>query len=171
MQEIKNKIETILFTTGRFMSLDEISKLCGIASIGIVKESIKQLQQEYNNGKGALEIIEDDNKFKLNIKKQYNYLTTSLLTDSEFDNPTTKTLSIIAYKQPVLQSQVISIRGNKAYDHIKILKENGFLMSEKKGRTRLLKLTSKFFDYFNIVENELKSKLNVEDVKEAKDEI
>ena len=163
MQDIKYKIEAILFTTGRFMDTEEISKLIGIGSVGIVKEALNKLIDDYKSKSNSLEIIEENNKFKLNIKKEYNYLTTSLLKDSEFDNQTTKTLAIIAYKNPVLQSEIIDIRGNKAYDHIKLLKDNGFINSEKKGRTRLIKLTPKFFDYFDVVENELRSKFtNVE---------
>lgn len=163
MQDIKHKIEAILFTTGRFMDIEEISKLIGIGSVGIVKESLSNLIEDYKSKATSLEIMEDNNKFKLNIKKEFNYLTTSLLKDSEFDNQTTKTLAIIAYKNPVLQSEIIDIRGNKAYDHIKLLRDNGFINSEKKGRTRLIKLTPKFFDYFDVVENELRSKFtNVE---------
>ncbi len=171
MKETKNRIEAILFTTGRFMDTEEIAKLIGIGSIGIVKEAINELKTDYNNKNSSLEIIEENNKFKLNIKKEYNYLTTSLLTDSEFDNPTTKTLAIIAYKNPVLQSEIINIRGNKAYDHIKLLKENGFITSEKKGRTRLLKLAPKFFDYFDIIENELRSKFTNVEIKAVIDEV
>ena len=171
MQDIKNKIEAVLFTVGRFVDLDELSQLTGIASRGILNDALKNLIQDYNNRQGSLEITEDNGKFKLNIKKTYNYLTTSLLTDSEFDAPTTKTLAIIAYKNPVLQSEIIDIRGNKAYDHIKLLKDNGFITSEKKGRTRLLKLTSKFFDYFDIIENELKSKFTDLEIKAVIDEV
>lgn len=171
MQDTKNKIEAMLFTTGRFMNIEEISKLCGIGSVGIVKEALNGLINDYNNRSSSLEVIEENGKFKLNIKKTYNYLTTSLLTDSEFDAPTTKTLAIIAYKNPVLQSEIIDIRGNKAYDHIKLLKDNGFITSEKKGRTRLLKLTSKFFDYFDIIENELKSKFTDLEIKAVIDEV
>ena len=171
MQDTKNKIEAMLFTTGRFMDMEEISKLCSIGSVGIVKDALNGLINDYNTRDSSLEIIEENGKFKLNIKKTYNYLTTSLLTDSEFDAPTTKTLAIIAYKNPVLQSEIIDIRGNKDYDHIKLLKDNGFITSEKKGRTRLLKLTSKFFDYFDIIENELKSKFTDLEIKAVIDEV
>lgn len=165
MDEHRNKVEVILFTTGRFMDVEEIGKLVGIGSLGVVKDKLRELKEEYENKRSSLEIIEENGKWKLNIKKQYNYLTTNLLQDTELDNSTTKTLAIIAYKQPVLQSEIIKHRGNGAYDHIRILKERELVSSERKGRTRLLKLTPKFYDYFDIVENELKSKFeNVEDV-------
>lgn len=158
-QDHKNKIEAILFTTGRFMGIEEISKLCGIGSIGFVREALQELKNEYQNKGSSLEILEENGKWKLNIKKQYSPLTHQLLTNTELDKPTQETLAIIAFKQPALQADVIKIRGNKAYDHIHALKEANFIVSEKFGRTRLLKLAQKFFDYFDIAESDLKSQM------------
>ena len=158
MEDIRNKIEAVLFTIGRFLTLEELSELTGIASIGILKEALEKLKEDYNNRNCSLEIIEDNNKFKLNIKKEYLHLTTKLLNETEFDKPTQETLALIAYKQPVLQCEIIKMRGNTAYDHVKKLKELEFINSEKQGRTRLLKTTAKFYNYFDVVGNELREK-------------
>jgi len=159
MQDIKNKIEAVLFTVGRLVDLDELSQLTGIASRGILNDALKNLIQDYNNRQGSLEITEDNGKFKLNIKKDYLHLTTKLLDQTEFDKPTQETLALIAYKQPVMQSEIIKIRGNTAYEHVSKLKEMDFITSEKSGRTRLLKTSAKFYDYFDVVGEELKQKL------------
>ncbi|MBS3135004.1 SMC-Scp complex subunit ScpB [Candidatus Woesearchaeota archaeon] len=159
MQDIKNKIEAVLFTIGRHVDLDELSQLTGMASKGSLSDAMKSLVEDYKKKEGSLEITEDNGKFKLNIKKDYLYLTTQLLDQTEFDKPTQETLALIAYKQPVMQSEVIKIRGNTAYDHVKKLKEMEFIGSEKSGRTRLLKTTPKFYDYFDVVGEELKQKL------------
>lgn len=166
MQEDKNKVEAILFTTGRFVGLEEISKLCGIGSIGYVKEILEDLKKDYEKRDSALELIEQGEKWKLNIRKQYLYLTENLLTGSELDRPNQETLAVIAYKNPVLQSEIIKIRGNTAYDHIKLLKELDFITAEPSGRTSLIKLTSKFYDYFDIVEDQLRSKMKPVESKE-----
>lgn len=160
MREYKNRVEAILFTTGRFMGAEEIASLCQIGSVGLVKEILLQLKKEYEEKGSALSLYEENNTFKLNIKKEYNYLTSQLLNTTELDKPTQETLAIIAYKQPVMQAEIIKVRGNKAYDHIKLLKEQEFISSEKSGRTRLIKLTPKFFDYFDIVQDQLKKKFN-----------
>lgn len=157
MQEEKNKVEAILFTTGKFMGLQEISDLCGV-NLETVKESVEELKKDYESKDGSLTILEENGKYKLSIKKKYNYLTTKLLDVTELDKPTQETLAVIAYKQPAIQAEVIKIRGNKAYDHIDKLKELGFVTSDKYGRTRLLKLTQKFYDYFDLLEGQLKEK-------------
>jgi hypothetical protein len=61
-----------------------------------------------------------------------------------------ETLAVIAWKYPILQSEVIKIRHNKAYEHMKQLKEMGFVVKEKSGRTFKIKLTDKFFNYFDL---------------------
>ena len=171
MQEDKNKVETILFTTGRFIGLEELGRLAGIGSLGYLKEVIDELKKGNETKNGSLQITEQGSKYKLAIKKEYLHLTESLLTDSEMDKPTQETLAVIAYKNPAFQSEIIKIRGNKAYDHIKMLKELDFVTSTPSGRTNILKLTNKFYDYFDIVEDQLKSKLeSVEKREENKQE-
>ncbi len=159
MQDDKNKVEAILFTTGRFLGLEELSRLCGIGSVGHLKDVIAELKRDYEKREGALDIIEQAENWKLGIRKEYLYLTEKLLSDAELDRPTQETLAVIAYKNPAMQSEIIKIRGNTAYDHIKILTDLGFVTSEVLGRTRLLKLTPKFYDYFDVVEDQLKSKM------------
>lgn len=160
MEDHKNRVEAILFTTGRFMDLQEIATLCNLASIEIVKSTLDALKKDYETKGGALTLVEENGKWKLNIKKEYHYLTSKLLDTSEMDKPTQETLALIAYKNPALQSEIVKMRGNTSYDHIKFLKDNDFIISEKHGRTRLLKLTPKFFEYFDVVEDQLKSKFS-----------
>ncbi|MAG47732.1 SMC-Scp complex subunit ScpB [archaeon] len=164
LNDYKKRVEAILFTTGRFLTIDELAKMCNLGSVGIVKDSIKKLKEEYDARDTSLEIIDNENSYKLNIAKDYLYLTTQLLEDSEMDKSTQETLALIAYKQPILQSDIIKMRSNVAYEHIKKLKELEFVTAEKTGRTRTLRLTSKFYDYFDVVDNELKIKME-ENVK------
>ncbi|MAF35722.1 SMC-Scp complex subunit ScpB [archaeon] len=165
MDEYRNKVEALLYTTGREMSVDEIASMVGLGSPGMVKELLVALKDEYATRKSALIILQREGKWKLAIKKSYLAVTESLLHDAEMDAPMQKTLAVIAYKQPATQSEVIKVRGNKAYEHIKALKENDFVMAEKHGRTRLLKVSQKFYDYFDVVADTIKEKLHVEPVE------
>ena len=167
--EYCNKVEAILFTTGKFMSAAEIAQACGLGSVGLIQEIISNLRSAYEQRGSALYIFEMDGKYKLNIKKEYGELANRLVAGDEFDHPTTKTLAVIAYKNPALQSEVIKIRGNKAYDHIHRLLESELIFSEKQGRTRILKLTPKFYDYFDTAEAHVKQQFDkVKQVLEEK---
>ncbi len=159
MQDIKNKLEAVLFITGKSMTVDEMAQFCNIGSVGAVKDAILALQKDFVNRPGSLEVTEEEGKYRLNIKREYTHLSTKLLSAADLDVPTQATLALIAYKQPVLQAEVIKMRGNTAYDHIHALKAMEFIISEKSGRTRSLKLGAKFFDYFDVVEDQFKQKL------------
>ena len=156
MEDIQKRIEAILFTTGRFLTLEELGRLTRIGSVGILKEALDKLKEDYKARNNSLEIIEENEKVKLNIKKEYLYLTTGLLEQTDFDKSVQETLALVAYKNPVLQSEIINLRGNGAYEHISKLKEMELITSEKHGRTRLLKLTPKFYDYFDVADEKLK---------------
>lgn len=165
---LKKQIEAILFTTGRFMAVEEISKYLNSVPQEITRV-LEELNKDYLEKDSALMLQKQDNLFKLNIKKEFGFLTNKLLQDKEMDSPTTKTLAVIAYKAPVIQSEIIRIRGNKAYDHITQLKESGLISTEKFSRTQLIKLTPHFFDYFDIAEKELKEALNSPQQKQIQD--
>lgn len=164
------KIEAILYTLGKFITAEEIAKILDTTP-KTVEKNLDKLKQLYQKQDSALTIQTIENKYKLNIKKEHAHLTNKLLSDTEMDKPTTNTLAIIAYKSPVTQSEVIKIRGNKAYDHIKQLKESNLITSKRHGRTRLLKLSEHFYDYFDVAEKELKEQLekltdnNIEAIK------
>jgi len=160
MQDMKNKVEAVLFTVGRYVDLDELSQLTGIASKGTLSDALKGLIEDYKNKESSLEVVTDGDKYKLNIRKEYLYLTTQLLDQTEFDKPTQETLALIAYKNPALQSEIVDMRGTTAYDHVQKLKELEFITSEKHGRTRHLKTTQKFYEYFDVVDAQLKQKFN-----------
>jgi len=153
MEQDRNKIEAILFTTGQFLTVEEISKMCGIGSIGYIKGILGELKDEYNKKESALEIVNEKDKWRLNIKKDYMYLTEKLLTDAELDMPTQETLAVVAYKQPAVQSVVIKTRGNKAYDHIKNFVSMGLIHKKKTGHTHELTLSDDFYDYFAVQKN------------------
>ena len=170
MEDIKNKVEAILFTTGRFLSTEDISSLINIKDLELIKNALEELIKEYNSRNSSLEIIQQGNQYKFTLNKNYMNLTMQLLKDTELDKPTQETLALIAYKQPVLQSLIVKMRGNTAYEHISKLIQLEFIESEKSGRTRLIKTNPKFYEYFDIVDNELKEKFSQIENKGQKNE-
>jgi len=152
------KIEAILFVSGRFLSMQELISLSNLNSI-IIRELINQLKEKYNSQNSAIEIIskgENDNEmWKMDVKQEYSHFVNKLAGgSSEFSKAEQETLAMIAYKQPIKQSIIIKIRGNKAYEHIKKFMNLGLLKKKKLGHTSELSLCDEFYDYFNVRENE-----------------
>ncbi len=64
-----------------------------------------------------------------------------------------KTLSYIAYHQPVVQSRVAKVRGSHAYQHIRELKKMELIETEKLGKTKIIRTTEAFLDYLSLSHN------------------
>ena len=154
------KLEAALFLSARFLSLNDLVMLTDINPL-MLRELVEKLIEKYNSDQSAIEIVSKEDLWKMDVKQEYVSMINKLATGSaEFTKAEQETLAVIAYKQPALQAEIIKMRGNKAYDHIKQLREQEFITSEKTGRTRLLKLAPKFFDYFDVIENEMKEKFS-----------
>lgn len=152
------KIEAIFFIAGRFLDINELVAISDL-NPDIIIESIKILQSKYSLNNSAIQIVERENMWKMDVKKDYSYIVNRLATgSSEFSGAEQETLAIIAFKQPIKQSIVIKMRGNKAYDHIKKFVDLGLINKRKMGHTYELDLNKEFYDYFNLSEKEKEKK-------------
>jgi len=161
--EIENqeKVEAALFISGRFLTLDELMRLTDINPI-MLKEILHRLEKKYGAISNVLRIVNRNNSYKMDITEKYHYLINRLATgQTEFTKAEQETLAVIAYKQPIKQSIVIKIRGNKSYDHIKKFRELGLVIAKKDGHTNILNLSEEFYEYFNVHKKEA-SKSNEE---------
>lgn len=150
IEEVKGKIEAVLFAAGRAVPLGECEMLAQVRTPGLVKEAIKELKQEYDGRNSPLLIVEEADGWKLTVREKYLPVVQHINPETELSKATMETLAIIAWRSPVLQSEVIHIRTNKAYDHITELEEAAFISKERHGRTYLIKTTKKFYDYFDL---------------------
>jgi segregation and condensation protein B len=171
-KEIENlkKIEAALFLSARYLTLKDLVLLTDINPL-MLKESMEKLIIKYNQEESAIEIISKDNMWKMDVRQEYVSMVNKLATgSSEFTKAEQETLAVIAYKQPVKQSVIIKIRGNKAYEHIKHFSDIGLVQSKKMGHTKELKLSDDFFDYFHLQKND-KGTMELESNKKEGDEI
>ncbi|MDD3083885.1 MAG: SMC-Scp complex subunit ScpB [Candidatus ainarchaeum sp.] len=145
----KEKIlEAALFMSQKPLNIEELKQIALIDSRIETKSLIEELIHFYDNRKSSLEIVELPIGYQMRVKEKYEDYVSHLATDSMFSKGVMKTLALVAYKQPIEQALVVKYRNNKAYDHLKILFENGFIKKESKGRTFVLSTTTKFIEYF-----------------------
>jgi len=150
-EDIK-KLEAVFFVSGRFLNMQELVSLSDLNPM-IILNLIEKLQERYERDESALEIVKKNEMWKMDVKREYQGLVNKLATgSSEFSKAEQETLAIIAFKQPIKQSVIIKIRGNKAYDHIKRFVELDLLKKKKIGHTSELTLSDEFYDYFSVGE-------------------
>ncbi|MFH1803168.1 MAG: SMC-Scp complex subunit ScpB [archaeon] len=153
------KIEAALFLSGRFMTIQELITITDVNPI-LLKKMLSDLQDKYKNS--GINIIKNENTWKMDVAEDFLEMVNRLATgSSEFTKAEQETLAMIAYKQPMKQSVVIKIRGNKAYDHIKRFVEIGLLHKKKMGHTSELTLTEKFYEYFHLTKGDQLPNLEV----------
>lgn len=167
-QDLKSQVEAILFVSDKPLKTGAISKMLN-AAYDDVQSALVQLIQEYEDRNGGLEIGTDDG-YIIQVKTQYLSIVTEMLP-LELNPGPTRTLSAIALKEPVLQSEIIDMRGSGAYDHINDLVEMDLITKTPKGLTYILKTTQKFDQYFRLSQDasKIKEKLQEEALKRQKE--
>lgn len=149
-KENLKRLEAVFFISGRYLSMQDLISLTDLNPI-ILRELIDKLQEKYSRQDSAIEIIEKNELWKMDVKPDYQYIINKIASgNSEFTSAEQETLAIIAYKQPIKQSIIIKIRGNKAYDHVKKFSDLALIKKKRSGHTHELSLSDDFYDYFNI---------------------
>lgn len=144
-------VEAALYVAGRPLDLNDLCSVLKTRSKNRARRTVRTLMQEYSNKKTALEVLElKDERYVLQLKPDYTPHVRRLVNRPLLSMGPLKTLSYIAYRQPISQKRVIDVRGRHAYTHLKALKEMGLVGSERSGRSSVLRTTEYFADYFGL---------------------
>lgn len=155
MELQEKKVEAVLFAVGKEITSERIASLCSL-EVAVVEAIMAKLTVEYNQRDHSLKIVKKEEGWKLTVRDEYVPLVSNIVSSTELERPLMETLAVIAWRYPILQADVIKLRGSGAYEHMRILEEQGFIIKEKAGRTFKLKLTKKFFEYFDLPSEEAK---------------
>jgi segregation and condensation protein B len=147
-------LEAALYIAGRPLDLNELCQVLGSRSKKKAQKYADILMQEYAARNTALEILAlKDERYVLQVKSEFTPMIKKLVNRPLLSSGPLKTLSYVAYRQPVSQKRVIDVRGQHAYGHIKLLKEMGLIVAERSGRSMALKTTDYFSDYFGLTQD------------------
>ena len=148
--EIDSKalIEAALFAAGKALSLKDLSRLSDLSEEG-VRALAEELVRDYSLRESGMEIRGFEDRYVMQVRASLARDVISV-APKEINAPLIRTLAIIAYKQPLKQSNLAEIRGNKSYSHVKELEQMGLISAKKKGRTKLLTTTKGFAEYFGL---------------------
>lgn len=165
-------IEAALYVTGKPLDVSVLGSILNLRSEDKIRKLATSLKEKYTQNSGALEVLElSDGRYVMQLKPEYSKSVKRLATRQLLTPGPLKTLSYIALRQPVVQSHVVKVRGNLAYGHVKQLRDMGLISEEKLGRSKVLRTTSSFSDYFNLSQDSrlMKKQIQkiIEDLKSA----
>jgi segregation and condensation protein B len=144
-------VEAALYVAGHPLDMNELCWVLKTRSKARTRKVVEKLIQDYLNRNTALEILElKDERFVMQLKSDFTPHVKRFVNRPLLSVGPLKTLSYIAYRQPVVQKRVVDVRGHHAYGHIKELKDMGLIASERNGRSMVLRTTEYFADYFGL---------------------
>jgi segregation and condensation protein B len=144
-------LEAALYVAGRPLDVNEMCSVLNTRSKKKAEQLVETLRAEYASRNTAMEILRlKDERYVMQVKADFTPLVRRLVTRPLLSSGPLKTLSYIAYRQPITSKRVIEVRGQHAYGHVKVLKEMGLVATERSGRSIVLKTTDYFADYFGL---------------------
>ena len=144
-------LEAIMFTSGRSMSTDELSKTVDESSED-VKLALSELQARIKRRQdSALQLTEVSGRWIFEVRPSLSpHLPESFRPDTP--QRLLPAAALIAYHQPMAQSQLVEMLGQRAYDHVRDLANLGLIDRRRDGLTRRLTTTRRFTEYFGCPE-------------------
>ena len=160
-------VEAALYVAGHPLDMNELCSVLKTRSKARTRKVVDKLVQDYLNRTTALEILElKDERFVMQLKSDFTPHVKKFVNRPLLSVGPLKTLSYIAYRQPVAQKRVIDVRGHHAYGHVKELKDMGLIASERNGRSMVLRTTEYFADYFGLSQDTASMKRELKHVFE-----
>ncbi len=160
--EATARIEAALYSAGRPLKIEELIRASGTESRTKTYNILNNIMKKSKSAFRAIEIATlPDGSYVFQLKPEYSSTIRKYASKPVLPKATLKTLSYIAYMQPISSKQLLETRGSGVYAHLKELRQLDFISHQNVGRLRIFTTTEKFQKYFGIqgdVEN-LKERL------------
>lgn len=168
--------EAALYVSGRPLDLKTIGSVIGARSEEKIRSIARAIAERYAKIDSPIQVLElPDGRFVMQLRPEFVKNVRKLSNRPLLTPGPLRTLSFIALRQPISQSHVVRVRGKLAYQHVKQLKEMDLISYDKDrlGRSRVLRTTITFADYFNLnhdpvlMKKELKNVLDLTNQPQA----
>ena len=144
LDEIIARVEAALYSAGRPLTIEEITKASGIDSKEKIKKILNELMNKTKVVFKAIEIVKlNDGRYVFQLKPNYSPIVKKFASKPQISNSVLKTLSYIAYEQPITSKRLVEDRGFKVYSHLKELEQMEFIVHKNVGRIKNLQYNKK----------------------------
>jgi segregation and condensation protein B len=146
---LKGEIEALLFMTSRPLHMEDMALLLE-HPLDAVVDAVSELLSDYNfREDSSLEIDDSEEGYILQVRKPYQHLVNKMIP-MDISTAALRTLSVIAIKSPLLQKDLIELRGASAYDHVKELLSHKLISKNRSGVSYRLNVTPTFHQLFKL---------------------
>jgi len=161
-------LEAALYAAGRPIDVEDLKPVAGTRSDRVIRRLVNDLAKNLKARGGALEVkVLKGNRVILQLKNRYSKMVKRFTTRPLLTSGPLKTLSYVAYYQPVEQTQVVEDRGSHVYGHLRMMEEMGLITRERtKERSYIIRTTPFFADYFGFSQSPQKVKIQLRRVFE-----
>jgi segregation and condensation protein B len=156
MEDIKNIIEGLLFVADTPLTIDRIKNILGLADAAEVQDALKALGEEYHARGGGFLLCQVAGGYQIRTRPEYNAWIKRLLqpNPTRISKAALETLAIIAYKQPIIRSDIEHIRGVDCGGVLRLLLERKLIRvlgrREIPGRPLIYATTKRFLEVFGL---------------------
>jgi segregation and condensation protein B len=164
-EKLKSAIEAALYMCNDPISVEDLAKMFK-ADINEVKAILDEIKKEFEEEHHGVHLIETATGYQIRVKPHLAPMVRNLTPYQDLGRGLLRVLALVAYKQPITQSEVVKVIGNRAYDYVKRLEEKGLIKTVKHSRTKALIATKEFANYFGLENPEDIKKFFKEMVKE-----
>lgn len=150
-EEATARLEAALYSAGRPLTIEELIKASGTESrtktLAIMTNIVKKTKSVFK----AIEVASlPDGSYVFQLKPEYNAVIRKYASKPILPTATLKTLSYIAYMQPISSKRLVEVRGSGVYLHLRFLQQLDYIEHQNVGRMKIYTTTDKFQKYFGI---------------------
>ena len=156
MEDIKNIIESLLFVAEEPLTLDRFKQILTQAETKQIRNALDEISTEYKERNGGFYLHEVAGGYQVRTRPEYTPWIKRLIQPKPFrlSKAALETLAIVAYKQPVIRSDVEQVRGVDCGGVLRVLLERGFIRilgrKEIPGRPLIYGTTRRFLEVFDL---------------------
>ena len=145
------RLEAALYSAGRPLTIEELIKASGTESRAKTLALMTGIVKKTKSAFRALEIVSlPDGSYVFQLRPEYNTVIRKYASKPLLPTATLKTLSYVAYMQPISSKRLVEVRGSGVYLHLRLLEQLAYIEHQNVGRLKIYNTTEKFQKYFGI---------------------
>ena len=156
MEDLKNIVESLLFVADEPLTIERLKQIITGTESKALREALDELAVDYETRQGGFYLNPVAGGYQIRTRPQYREWIKRLLQPKpqRLSKAALETLAIVAYKQPVIRSDIEHLRGVDCGGVLRVLLERKFIRvlgrKEIPGRPLIYATTKRFLEVFGL---------------------